>query len=131
MTEAPRNVLFSLESGLFPLNAFWEFSSDLQPKVLEGLKMAVDILPTDDESYAARIQGPAAEMALENKYGKAADKFAKLIDPNYDPYEGVGDGNNTKTIKQREMFCKMIRLLTSAQIQRGLKNLQESVAKKI
>ena len=115
---------FNIDSGLSPLNEIASFSAELQPKIIQGLRMAVDMLPTGDEYYAARKQGGSGEWRMENKYGVAADAFARMIDPQYDPRKGVS-GNSTETVETRSKFYRMIRTLVSEQIHRGLSELKQ------
>lgn len=118
--EAP---IFSIDTGLFPLNAFLEFPEDRRSQVLAALEAASDVLPSENRLYWVRQNGGSQdETLIEIRYGKAADLFAILIDPKFDPANW--DRSSPETTELRGKFYKMIRPLSKEQILRGLETLE-------
>jgi hypothetical protein len=118
--EAP---IFSIDTGLFPLNAFLEFPEDRRSQVLTALEAAIDVLPSENRLYWVRQKGSSQdEMLIEIKYGNAADLFATAIDPKFDPANW--DRSSPETSELRGKFYNMIRTLSKEQILRGLETLK-------
>lgn len=110
---------FTLEEGLSPLNAYFDFTPEDRTGVMAALQLATKRLPTANEYYAARQQG-VAEIRMEKRYGDLADAYAHSVDPKF-----TNDQKNTdsKTAKNRRRFYKMVRTLTAEQVDAGVRRI--------
>ncbi len=119
--EAPT---FSIDTDLYPLNAIWEFPEDKRRHVLTTLEVtAYTQIPSESELHLVRQEGSSSdELAIEKRYGHAANVFATAIEPDFDPVNW--DRSSLETQKLRGMFYKMIRTLSQEQILRGLETLK-------
>lgn len=111
---------FTLEEGLSPLNAYFDFTPEDRTGVMAALQLATKRLPTANEYHAARQEGAVGEMRMENRYGDLADVYAHSVDPKFTDDQ---KNTNSKTAENRRRFYKMVRTLTAEQVDLGIREI--------